>query len=137
MAEIADRYNYTQPVVDEGDEIIIRDGRHPVLERAGFPKGSFLTIPTWIPRGISFSSSPGQIWRGKSTYLRQGRPDRTPCSDGCFVPASEAKIGVGGSGLLPIGAWTIYEGTKHLHGGDDGDGPHFKSGHLKESGGFG
>ena len=35
MAEIADRYRYVRPVVDEGDEIVIRDGRHPVLERMG------------------------------------------------------------------------------------------------------
>ncbi|MCJ7785084.1 MAG: hypothetical protein MUP41_14220, partial [Desulfobacterales bacterium] len=31
MAEVADRYNYVQPIVDEGDGIILRDGRHPVL----------------------------------------------------------------------------------------------------------
>ncbi|HUL31175.1 MAG TPA: DNA mismatch repair protein MutS, partial [Thermodesulfobacteriota bacterium] len=35
MAEIADRYNYVRPVVDEGDEIVILEGRHPVLERMG------------------------------------------------------------------------------------------------------
>ena len=46
LAEMADRYDYIRPVVDEGDEIIIRDGRHPVLERMGsFRKDLFQMIP--------------------------------------------------------------------------------------------
>ena len=37
LAEIADRYHYVRPRVDEGEEIIIRDGRHPGPGTNGSP----------------------------------------------------------------------------------------------------
>jgi DNA mismatch repair protein MutS len=94
MAEIADRYNYIQPVVDEGDGIIIRDGRHPVLERAGLSE-------RFVPNDTQMDTQEHQLliitgpnMAGKSTYLRQVALIVLMAQMGCFVPASEAKIGV-------------------------------------------
>ena len=71
MAEIADRYDYVRPVVDEGDEIMIRDGRHPVLERMGLSE-------RFVPNDTQMDTQEHQIliitgpnMAGKSTYLRQ------------------------------------------------------------------
>jgi DNA mismatch repair protein MutS len=94
MAEIADRYNYIQPIVDEGDGIIIRDGRHPVLERAGLSE-------RFVPNDTQMDTQEHQLliitgpnMAGKSTYLRQVALIILMAQMGCFVPASEAKIGV-------------------------------------------
>jgi DNA mismatch repair protein MutS len=104
MAEIADRYDYVRPVVDEGDEIIIRDGRHPVLERMGLSE-------RFVPNDTQMNTREHQIliitgpnMAGKSTYLRQVALIVLMAQLGCFVPASEAKIGVVDRIFTRIGA---------------------------------
>ncbi len=104
MAEIADRYDYVQPVMDEGDEIIIRDGRHPVLERMGLSE-------RFVPNDTQMNSPEHQIliitgpnMAGKSTYIRQVAIIILMAQMGSFVPASEAKIGVVDRIFTRIGA---------------------------------
>jgi DNA mismatch repair protein MutS len=104
MAEIADRYNYTQPVVDEGDEIIIRDGRHPVLERAGLSERFVPNDTQMDTQGHQLLILTGPNMAGKSTYLRQVALIVLMAQVGCFVPASEAKIGVVDRVFSRIGA---------------------------------
>ena len=104
MAEIADRYDYVQPVVDEGDEIMIRDGRHPVLERMGLSE-------RFVPNDTQMNTQEHQLliitgpnMAGKSTYLRQVALIVLMAQMGCYVPASEAKIGVVDRVFTRIGA---------------------------------
>jgi DNA mismatch repair protein MutS len=104
MAEIADRYDYVQPVVDEGDDIVIHDGRHPVLERMGLSE-------RFVPNDTQMNTQEHQIliitgpnMAGKSTYLRQVALIILMAQMGCFVPASEAKIGVVDRVFTRIGA---------------------------------
>jgi DNA mismatch repair protein MutS len=104
MAEIADRYDYVQPVVDEGDEIMIRDGRHPVLERMGLSE-------RFVPNDTQMNTQEHQLliitgpnMAGKSTYLRQVALIILMAQMGCFVPASEAKIGAVDRVFTRIGA---------------------------------
>ena len=104
MAEIADRYDYVQPVVDEGDEIMIRDGRHPVLERMRL-------ADRFVPNDTEMNTQEHQIliitgpnMAGKSTYLRQVALIILMAQMGCFVPAGEAKIGVVDRIFTRIGA---------------------------------
>jgi DNA mismatch repair protein MutS len=104
MAEIADRYNYVRPIVDEEDEIIIRDGRHPVLERMGLSE-------RFVPNDTQMNSQERQLliitgpnMAGKSTYLRQVALIILMAQMGCFVPAREAKIGVVDRVFTRIGA---------------------------------
>ena len=94
LAEVASRYGYTRPVVDNGDEIFIRDGRHPVVERT-LPEGTF------VPNDAQLSSTEAQVvlltgpnMAGKSTYLRQVALIVLMAQVGSFVPAAEARIGV-------------------------------------------
>jgi DNA mismatch repair protein MutS len=104
MAEIADRYNYIQPVVDEGDEIIIRDGRHPVLERMGLSERFVPNDTQMNTREHQLLIITGPNMAGKSTYLRQVALIVFMAQMGCFVPASEAKIGVVDRVFSRIGA---------------------------------
>ena len=104
MAEIADRYDYVQPVVDEEDEIIIHDGRHPTLERMGLSE-------RFVPNDTEMNTQEHQLliitgpnMAGKSTYLRQVALIILMAQMGCFVPASEAKIGVVDRIFTRIGA---------------------------------
>jgi len=104
MADIADRYDYIRPIVDEGDEIIIRDGRHPVLERMGLSE-------RFIPNDTQMNNQEHQIliitgpnMAGKSTYLRQVALIILMAQMGCFVPAKEAQIGVVDRIFTRIGA---------------------------------
>jgi DNA mismatch repair protein MutS len=104
LAEIADRYDYVRPVVDEGDEVIIRDGRHPVLERMGLSE-------RFVPNDTQMDSKEHQVliitgpnMAGKSTYLRQVAMIVLMAQMGCFVPAGEAKIGVVDRIFTRIGA---------------------------------
>jgi DNA mismatch repair protein MutS len=104
MAEIADRYDYVQPTIDEGDEIMIRDGRHPVLERMGLSE-------RFVPNDTQMNNQEHQIiiitgpnMAGKSTYIRQVALILLMAQTGCFVPASEAKIGLVDRIFTRIGA---------------------------------
>ncbi|MGQ9645287.1 MAG: DNA mismatch repair protein MutS [Thermodesulfobacteriota bacterium] len=94
LAEVADRYDYSRPVVDEREEIVIEDGRHPVLERMNLSE-------RFVPNDALLNNQEHQIliitgpnMAGKSTYLRQVALIIAMAQMGSFVPAKSAKIGV-------------------------------------------
>jgi DNA mismatch repair protein MutS len=104
MAEVADRYNYSRPVVDEEEEIVIQDGRHPVLERMALSE-------RFVPNDTLLNAQEHQIliitgpnMAGKSTYLRQVALIILMAQMGSFVPAREARIGVVDRIFTRIGA---------------------------------
>ncbi|MYF54457.1 DNA mismatch repair protein MutS [Candidatus Poribacteria bacterium] len=94
FAYCASRYNYVKPTVEESDEIIIRDGRHPVVEQIFTQEG-------FVPNDTLLNCSDEQLhiitgpnMSGKSTYLRQTALIVLLAQIGCFVPASAAKVGL-------------------------------------------
>ncbi|MCD6506492.1 DNA mismatch repair protein MutS [Candidatus Poribacteria bacterium] len=94
FAHIAAKNNYARPQVDEGDEVIIRDGRHPVVERL-FTREGFVPNDTYLncsDRQMCIITGPNMS--GKSTFLRQTALICLMAQIGSFVPASAAKIGV-------------------------------------------
>lgn len=104
LAYVAAKYNYTKPVVEEGDEIIIKDGRHPVVERLFTQEG-------FVPNDCSLNCEEHQLhvitgpnMSGKSTYLRQVALITLMAQMGSFVPASAAKIGVADRIFTRVGA---------------------------------
>ncbi|MFQ5692062.1 MAG: DNA mismatch repair protein MutS, partial [Nitrospinota bacterium] len=91
FAETAARLDYTEPEVDESGDILIREGRHPVLEQS--PAAA---EERFVPNDAHLSASGRQIlvvtgpnMAGKSTYIRQ-----LLAQVGSFVPASSARIGL-------------------------------------------
>lgn len=94
LSEVADKYDYKRPVVDESDEIIIQEGRHPVVERL-IPGGSFVPNDTMLNETedrVNIITGPNMA--GKSTYMRQVALIVLMAQIGSFVPADSAKIGV-------------------------------------------
>ncbi|HXG41424.1 MAG TPA: DNA mismatch repair protein MutS [Dehalococcoidia bacterium] len=104
LAEAAVRYGYVRPQVDEGDEIRIVDGRHPVVERT-LPEGAFVPNDTHLSReDCQIVLLTGPNMAGKSTYLRQVALIVIMAQMGSFVPAREARIGVVDRIFTRIGA---------------------------------
>lgn len=96
FAEAAKLFGYVRPTITDDDQLHIKSGRHPVLERALAEK-SFISNDTALggethrPR-IALITGPNMS--GKSTYLRQTALIVLMAQIGCFVPASEAVIGL-------------------------------------------
>src|SRR5208283_1134015 len=93
LADIAVDLDYIRPQLDEGDAIICRDVRHPVVERS--LAGGF------VPNDADLSGSKTQIMiitganmAGKSTYMRSIALCCIMAQAGSFVPARFAKIGI-------------------------------------------
>ena len=94
FAYIASRYNYVKPTVAAVDEIIIRDGRHPVVEQL-FTQEGFVpndTVLNCDDEQLHIITGPNMS--GKSTYLRQTALIVLMAQIGCFVPAAAARIGL-------------------------------------------
>lgn len=94
LAEVAAANGYIRPVADDSEEIIIRNGRHPVVEQ-------FLVDERFVPNDSLLNCETDQLliitgpnMAGKSTYLRQVALIVLMAQIGSFVPADEAKIGV-------------------------------------------
>lgn len=94
LAEVASRYGYVRPVLDESDELTIRQGRHPVVERM-LPPGDFVANDTGLSSsGEQLIILTGPNMAGKSTYIRQVAVIVLMAQVGSFVPAASAHIGI-------------------------------------------
>ena len=104
FAEVSDRSNYTRPVVDSSDVIMIEKGRHPVIEQT-IKDGVFVSNDTYIDKDEqSLLLITGPNMSGKSTYMRQTALIVLMAQAGCFVPADSARIGVCDRIFTRIGA---------------------------------
>ncbi|MCE5298469.1 MAG: DNA mismatch repair protein MutS [Methanoregulaceae archaeon] len=104
LAETAAINNYTRPVLDESLDILIREGRHPVVEQG--MKGGF------VPNDTVLSGNDSQIliitganMAGKSTYMRAVALTAVMAQAGSFVPAAHARIGVVDRIFTRVGAF--------------------------------
>jgi len=94
LADGASRHGYVRPRLTLGDTIEIKEGRHPVVEKALSP-GSF------VPNDTNLSNTDAQVviltgpnMSGKSTYIRQVALIVLMAQIGSFVPAASATIGL-------------------------------------------
>jgi DNA mismatch repair protein MutS len=104
FADRARRRDYCRPVVDADSRLVVRDGRHPVLEE-------LQREPAFIPNDCELDPERCQIvvltgpnMGGKSTYLRQVALTVLMAHAGSFVPASEARIGLTDRIFTRVGA---------------------------------
>ena len=95
LAEVASLYNYIKPAIDAGDEIIIKCGRHPVVEQLLPPDEPFIDNDIQLDKDeTQIMVITGPNMSGKSTYLRQVGLIVLLGQIGAFVPAEAAKIGI-------------------------------------------
>jgi DNA mismatch repair protein MutS len=94
LADVAAVNNYTKPHVHDGDELLVVDARHPVVERRTAAAGE-----PFVPNDITLNGGSSQLviltgpnMGGKSTFLRQTALLSVMAQAGSFVPAREAKI---------------------------------------------
>jgi len=91
FAEAAFRHNFSKPEVTAGQEIIITNGRHPVVEKT-VGAHAFVPNDTGLQQG-ELAVLTGPNMAGKSTYMRQVALIVLMAQVGSFVPADKAVIG--------------------------------------------
>ena len=94
LAEVAAQHRYVRPLINEGQSISIKNGRHPVVER-------HLGTGSFVPNDVELSNDDARVvvltgpnMAGKSTYIRQVAIIVLMAQIGSFVPADEADIGL-------------------------------------------
>ncbi len=104
FAEDALTRRYVRPLMSEGDELEIHDGRHAVVEQ--MPDAE-----RFVPNDTTLNCADHQLviitgpnMAGKSTYIRQVALITIMAHIGSFVPASEAKIGLVDRVFTRVGA---------------------------------
>lgn len=93
FALVSAEMDYVRPVITDNDLIDIKEGRHPVIEKA--------SREPFTPNDLFIDSKTSQIilltgpnMAGKSTYIRQVALIVLMAQAGCFVSATKATIGV-------------------------------------------
>jgi DNA mismatch repair protein MutS len=103
LAEVAEEFRYSRPVLAADDVIDIKAARHPVVER-------LLVGEPFTPNDVSLSSDQaivvltGPNMSGTSTYLRQAALIVLMAQIGSYVPADSAHIGIVDRIFTRIGA---------------------------------
>lgn len=111
LAIVAIENNYTKPLVDESSDFLVKNGRHPVLEKV-LPLGAYVSNDLELVYGqdsdlngkTEFMILTGPNMAGKSTFMRQNALIAILAQMGSFVPADEAKIGVVDKIFTRVGA---------------------------------
>ncbi|HEY2515109.1 MAG TPA: DNA mismatch repair protein MutS, partial [Polyangiaceae bacterium] len=116
LAEVAHSADFVRPEVDDSLELVIEDGRHPVVERLA-AAGRF------VPNDVLLDAAPdgvgggedgeraARLWlvtgpnmAGKSTLMRQVALIVILAQMGSFVPARRARVGLVDRVLTRVGA---------------------------------
>ncbi len=105
FAQLAEMNNYCKPTLQESFELVLKDARHPVIEKQ-LPLGE-----PYIANDIFLDKETQQIiiltgpnMSGKSAILRQTALCVLMAQMGSFVPAKEANIGIVDKVFTRVGA---------------------------------
>ena len=105
FSTITKKYNYAKPIINETSNLVIKKGRHPVIEQQ-LPIGD-----SYVPNDVFFNREKQQIMMitgpnmsGKSALLRQTALIVLMAQIGCFVPAESAEIGIVDKIFTRVGA---------------------------------
>ncbi len=93
---------YNRPIIDDGLDIKITNGRHPIVEKV--LDLDFVSNDCVMTQQENLWLITGPNMAGKSTFLRQTAIIILLAQMGCFVPADGAKIGVVDKVFSRIGA---------------------------------
>ncbi|MFA6590243.1 MAG: DNA mismatch repair protein MutS, partial [Bacteroidales bacterium] len=105
FAEVSSLNNYHKPQLSDSEQINIKAGRHPVIEKQ-LPDGE-----VYISNDVFIDNKTEQIliitgpnMAGKSALIRQTALIVIMAQTGCFVPAEEAEIGLVDKVFTRVGA---------------------------------
>ena len=94
LAELAQLHQHTRPQLDNSRDLLITNGRHPVLEQT-------LIDEKFVPNDTTMEADTSRLilltgpnMAGKSTYIRQVALITLMAQIGAYVPAENARIGL-------------------------------------------
>ncbi|MDR2025974.1 MAG: DNA mismatch repair protein MutS [Prevotellaceae bacterium] len=105
FATLASTSNYCKPVINNGNVIDIKQGRHPVIEKLLPPGEKYIANDLFLDRDnqqIIIITGPNMS--GKSAILRQTALIVLLAQTGCFVPAESATLGIVDKIFTRVGA---------------------------------
>ncbi len=104
LSEVAEKYDYTRPVISTAKTLDLKNNRHPVIERMDLGE-------RFVPNDIKLDSKENQVliitgpnMAGKSTLIRQVALSVLMAQMGSFVPASHAEVGICDRVFTRVGA---------------------------------
>ncbi|MEZ0482717.1 DNA mismatch repair protein MutS [Planococcus sp. SSTMD024] len=103
FSEVAEKYRFTKPSLNDGRTISIREGRHPVVEK-------MLNKQHYVPNDCELGDDgnmlliTGPNMSGKSTYMRQVALTIVLAQIGSYVPAASAELPIVDQIFTRIGA---------------------------------
>ena len=104
LADVAVRNSWCCPEIEYGSVIVIKEGRHPVVEQFT-SDGYFVPNDTLLDTNHNrLALITGPNMAGKSTYMRQVALIVLMAQIGSFVPAKEARIGIVDKIFTRVGA---------------------------------
>ncbi len=104
LAETAQLNRHCRPTLTQGTELIIANGRHPVLEQT-LTDTKFVPNDTeLLPESSRLQILTGPNMAGKSTYIRQLALITLMAQIGAYVPADSATIGLADRIFCRVGA---------------------------------
>ncbi len=94
LSEVAEKYDYTRPVILNTKNLDLKNNRHPVIERMDLGE-------RFVPNDIRLDQKEDQVliitgpnMAGKSTLIRQVALSVLMAQLGSFVPATHAEVGI-------------------------------------------
>jgi DNA mismatch repair protein MutS len=103
FAQVSEERHYVKPQFSEERRIVIKDGRHPVVEKV-------LNAQEYVPNDCFMDNErevlliTGPNMSGKSTYMRQIALTAILAQIGCFVPATQVVLPIFDQVFTRIGA---------------------------------
>ncbi|MBP2240216.1 DNA mismatch repair protein MutS [Cytobacillus eiseniae] len=103
FATVSEGRHYVKPNFSTDRRIVIKDGRHPVVEKV-------MNAQEYVPNDCYMDADremlliTGPNMSGKSTYMRQIALTAILAQIGCYVPASEAELPIFDQVFTRIGA---------------------------------
>ncbi|ATC65840.1 DNA mismatch repair protein MutS [Nibricoccus aquaticus] len=103
-AVLAREWDYSRPVLDDGDTLEIVEGRHPVVEQMLKSPSAITangTSQAFVPNDTVLAADDAQLalitgpnMAGKSTYIRQVALITLMAQIGCWTPAKSCRVGL-------------------------------------------
>ncbi|PAQ15960.1 DNA mismatch repair protein MutS [Bacillaceae bacterium SAOS 7] len=103
FATVSEMRHYVRPTLTNGRELVLEDGRHPVVEKV-------MDSQQYVPNDCQMNEErevlliTGPNMSGKSTYMRQVALTAILAQIGCFVPAAKAELPIFDQVFTRIGA---------------------------------
>ncbi len=103
LAKVAKDGNFIRPTIDESSTLLIKKGRHPIVEKA-VGSANYIANDTNLSEKEQMMLITGPNMAGKSTYIRQVALLAILAQMGSFVPAESMHIGLIDKVFSRIGA---------------------------------